>query len=204
MADITIFYSWQSDLANSDNRNFIQSCIDAAVKSLRDTVCIEADRDTKGAFGSPDIANTIFEKISQCDIFIADVSIINSEQYIKNENGEFIKIQKLSPNPNVLLELGYAAGVIGWDNTICIMNEDYGLPDQMPFDLEHRRLTCYSLKNKEKSEVRKELRNIISDTVMNVMENGIRPKNGMAAYQIGSYYESSVISDIRRFFPISS
>ena len=204
MADITIFYSWQSDLANSDNRNFIQSCIDAAVKSLRDTVCIEADRDTKGAFGSPDIANTIFEKISQCDIFIADVSIINSEQYIKNENGEFIKIQKLSPNPNVLLELGYAAGVIGWDNTICIMNEDYGLPDQMPFDLEHRRLTCYSLKNKEKSEVRKELRNIISDTVMNVMENGIRPKNGMAAYQIGSYYESSVISDIRRFFPMES
>lgn len=204
MADITIFYSWQSDLASGDNRNFIQSCIDAAVKSLRDTVCIEADRDTKGAFGSPDIASTIFEKISQCDIFIADVSIINSEQYEKNENGEFIKIQKLSPNPNVLLELGYAAGVIGWDNIICIMNKDYGLPNQMPFDLEHRRLTCYSLKGKEKSEVRKELRNIISDTVMNVMENGVRPKNGMAAYQIGSFFESSVISDIRRFYPMES
>ena len=204
MADITIFYSRQSDLANSDNRSFIQSCIDAAVKSLRDTVCIEADRDTKGAFGSPDIANTVFKKISQCDIFIADVSIINSEQYVKNEKGEFIKIQKFSPNPNVLLELGYAAGVIGWDNIICIMNEDYGLPDQMPFDLEHRRLTSYSLKDKEKPEVRKVLRNIITDTVMYVMENGVRPKNGMAAYQIGSYFESSVISDIRRFYPMES
>lgn len=46
----------------------------------------------------------------------------------------------------------------------------------MPFDLEHRRLTFYTLNNKDKAVVRKKIRNIISDTVMNVIENGVRPK----------------------------
>lgn len=126
MANINIFYSWQSDLPGAETRNFIQSCIDAAVKTLKDTVYVEANRDTRGNYGSPDITNVIFEKIQQCDIFVADVSIINSEHYELNENGEYVQIQKLSPNPNVLLELGYAAGVIGWENIICIANEDYG------------------------------------------------------------------------------
>lgn len=138
MANINIFYSWQSDLPGAETRNFIQSCIDAAVKTLKDTVYVEANRDTRGNYGSPDITNVIFEKIQQCDIFVADVSIINSEHYELNENGEYVQIQKLSPNPNVLLELGYAAGVIGWENIICIANEDYGNANCMPFDLEHR------------------------------------------------------------------
>ena len=37
MANINIFYSWQSDLPGAETRNFIQSCIDAAVKTLKGT-----------------------------------------------------------------------------------------------------------------------------------------------------------------------
>ena len=58
-SQITIFYSWQSDLPGSETRNIIQDSIKDAVRLLRDTVDIEADRDTKGEFGSPDIAQTI-------------------------------------------------------------------------------------------------------------------------------------------------
>ena len=54
--EIRIFYSWQSDLPNSETRGLIQDSISSAVKMLRDTVEIEADRDTKGEYGSPDIA----------------------------------------------------------------------------------------------------------------------------------------------------
>ena len=50
---VKIFYSWQSDLPNSETRGFIQSCIDAAAKALRDMVYIEADRDTKGEYFQP-------------------------------------------------------------------------------------------------------------------------------------------------------
>ena len=75
-SQITIFYSWQSDLPGSETRNIIQDSIKDAVRLLRDTVDIEADRDTKGEFGSPDIAQTIFSKIDDCDIFVADVSAV--------------------------------------------------------------------------------------------------------------------------------
>lgn len=61
--EIRIFYSWQSDLPNSETRGLIQDSISSAVKMLRDTVEIEADRDTKGEYGSPDIVQTIFSKI---------------------------------------------------------------------------------------------------------------------------------------------
>lgn len=47
-SQITIFYSWQSDLPGNETRNIIQDGIKDAVRLLRDTVDIEADRDTKG------------------------------------------------------------------------------------------------------------------------------------------------------------
>lgn len=56
-SQITIFYSWQSDLPGNETRNIIQDGIKDAVRLLRDTVEIEADRDTKGEYGSPDIAH---------------------------------------------------------------------------------------------------------------------------------------------------
>ena len=83
--EIRIFYSWQSDLPNSETRGLIQDSISSAVKMLRDTVEIEADRDTKGEYGSPDIVQTIFSKIDECDIFIADVSIVNKYSSITDE-----------------------------------------------------------------------------------------------------------------------
>lgn len=184
--EIKIFYSWQSDLPGNTTRNLIQSSIDDAVKSLRGTVSINADRDTKGEYGSPDIAQTIFSKIDDCDIFIADVSVVN-KYYSINNDGNKIDAIKLSPNPNVLLELGYAAGVVNWENVICIINTDYGEPNDLPFDIAHRRLTPYSLANTEKADVRKYLRNIIAETVMNLLENGKRVKNNFANLIVGSF-----------------
>lgn len=95
------------------------------------------DRDTLGVNGSPDITNTIFEKIEQSSLFICDISIIN-----QNKSTE----RKL-PNQNVLIELGYAIGVLGWDKIICIMNEDYGSISLLPFDLKQHRVVTYSGKN---------------------------------------------------------
>ena len=55
---------------------------------LRDTVDIEADRDTKGEFGSPDIAQIIFSKIDDCDIFIADVSAVCQYETIDKDGNK--------------------------------------------------------------------------------------------------------------------
>lgn len=183
---IKIFYSWQSDLPGNQTRSVIQESIESVVKSKKDTVEIIADRDTKGEYGSPDIVETIFKKIDECDIFIADVSIVN-RYYAIDEEGKPIKAVKTTPNPNVLLELGYAAHVLGWENIICILNTDFGKIEELPFDIRQRRLTPYSLENKKKSEVRKMLRGIIESTVMNIQENGIRVKGSSSNHVVGAY-----------------
>ena len=179
-----IFYSWQSDLPNSKTRGFIQDCIDAAIKHLADIVFIEADRDTQGELGSPDIVETIFSKIDECDLFIADVSIVNKYNAV-DDNGKKSKAIKLSPNPNVLLELGYAAKTLTWERVVCIMNTDYGKVGELPFDLEHRRPLQYSLDGQKKSEVREYVRNIIVGNVLNAMEQGVRAKGNAANHIVG-------------------
>ena len=111
----TIFYSWQSDLPNKDNRSFIENCIKKAIKKLKvgfePTLALTIDRDTQETIGTPDIAGTIFDKIAKADIFICDISIINNNSQSRK-----------CPNPNVLLELGYAIKTLGWDRIICFYN----------------------------------------------------------------------------------
>jgi hypothetical protein len=74
-----VFYSWQSDLPNASNRGFIQRALESAAQAIKadDAVEIEpvVDRDTQGVPGSPEIASTIFSKITAADVFVADVSI---------------------------------------------------------------------------------------------------------------------------------
>ena len=71
----TIFYSWQSDLPNKDNRSFIENCIEKAIKKdklgFEAGLTIAVDRDTKKTVGTPDIAGTIFDKIAKTDILFA-------------------------------------------------------------------------------------------------------------------------------------
>ena len=68
---------------------------------------------------------------------------------------------KRSPNANVMLELGYAVGILGWDRVICVMNDHFGKPDDLPFDVRHRRFPfVYTLSpnpGETKAEVRKKL-----------------------------------------------
>lgn len=132
----TIFYSWQSDLPNSSNRGLIKEALENAIKSLKRedsyTINPRIDQDTKNTAGSPDIAETIFGKIALADIFIADVSIINKDS-----------ADKKTPNPNILIELGYAVSNLGWDKIILVQNSAYGGPESLPFDLRGRRTVQY-------------------------------------------------------------
>jgi hypothetical protein len=74
------------------------------------------------------------EKIRACAAFVADVTLVGSI-----EPGDGSGERKRTPNPNVLIELGYAVGTLGWERTILVMNTLYGPPEDLPFDLRHRR-----------------------------------------------------------------
>ena len=133
-----VFYSWQSDLDSKGNRSLIQDALNKALKSIKrdgnESIEPVLDRDTNGLQGSPSISESIFNKITLSDVFVADVSIINSHLPGRK-----------TANPNVLIELGYAVSQLGWDRVIMIQNTFYGSPEELPFDLRGRRVIAYSM-----------------------------------------------------------
>ncbi len=130
----TIFYSWLSELPNKTNRGYIKDCLEKAIKQLNQEASLELslDRDTQGKSGSPDIAESIFGKIEEADVFVCDVTLCSEDK----EKGYI--------NSNVAIELGYAAGVLGWDRIVCVFNEHYGPVTDLPFDLRSRRILPYN------------------------------------------------------------
>jgi hypothetical protein len=130
-----IFYSWQSDLKKNFNLNEIRNKlkkISDVMNKANDDYNIKIDESTRDTPGSPDIPNTIFEKIKSSDIFISDISFITDNKTIKQ-----------SPNPNVLIELGYAVGILGWDRIILLFNESYGDLIDLPFDVGKQRISTF-------------------------------------------------------------
>ncbi len=168
-----IFYSWQADLHSGTNRNFILNSIEKACSKIKSEggIAVEpvVDRDTLGLSGAPNISEAILSKIRDADAFIADVSLINtrpSQEVIdtdaeldiynlENPNYRF----RPTPNPNVLIELGYALSHLGNEAIILIINTHYGSIEQLPFDLRSLRTLSYSLppaqtdKTQEKQEL---------------------------------------------------
>jgi hypothetical protein len=133
----TVFYSWQSDLHRKSTRDIIHAAALQAITRLFNRLSLEdsprLDHDTAGEAGAPEIAGTIYSKIKESAVFLADVTFVG--ETLSREN----KAQKLLPNPNVFLELGYAAAILGWKRIILVMNREYGPPERLPFDLKNRR-----------------------------------------------------------------
>jgi len=161
-----IFYSWQSDLPNKTNRGFIMDALEKAAKIVREDDSIEVepviDRDTSGVPGSPDIAATIFKKIEEAALFVADVSIINAGSEIRN-----------TPNPNVLIELGYAMKALGQDKIILILNEAFGKVEMLPFDLRTKRTVSYKMnpENEDRATERNSLSGKLVKATMEILSH---------------------------------
>ncbi|MDK2593523.1 hypothetical protein [Pseudoalteromonas obscura] len=160
-----VFYSWQSDSPGNTNRNLISSALEKAISELKNDESVEVqpviDRDTLGIAGSPDISQSIFSKIDSASAFVCDVSIIDSDA------------KKPSPNPNVLIELGYAIKVLGWNRIIMIMNIEYGQPESLPFDLRSKRVLTYSVASdaQEKAPARNSLKKTLVVALKLILEN---------------------------------
>lgn len=135
---LSIFYSWQGDTSSKTNLAFIESALEEAIKrfhreglgevEMAERPNLALDRDTKGVPGQPPIFDTIIRKIEGCGIFVPDLTFIAT-----TEKGRAI------PNPNVLIEYGYALRAVGRTRIIASMNDAYGDPSQLPFDMRHAR-----------------------------------------------------------------
>ena len=164
----TIFYSWQSDLPNNTNRGFLNTVIEKTISQIHNSESYELepslDRDTQGIPGAPNISQTILDKIKKCDAFIADISIVTGD---KNQG------ERPSPNPNVLLELGYAIALHGWDKIILFCNETHGTEEDLPFDIRQHRRINYTLKQDgTKSKTRKTLISQLKPRLAELLQMG--------------------------------
>lgn len=135
-----VFWSWQSDRAAKFNREVIQTALGRALEALSEELELqpsegpELDHDTKNAKGMAAIADTIFDKIKAAGIFVGDVTTVG-----KSDGGREL------PNPNVLIELGWAWAHLTHERIILVANKYYGpkKAENLPFDIRHRRAVIF-------------------------------------------------------------
>ncbi|HWX35359.1 MAG TPA: hypothetical protein VNZ53_49055 [Steroidobacteraceae bacterium] len=131
MRKIIAFYAWQSDTPEQFNRQFMQIALEDAAKRITQDSALDVelviDYDTAGVPGTPPISDTILKKIDGCDIFIPDVFVARTER------------GKLLPNPNVMMEYGYALRAKTYTAMMPVMNTAFGPPEELPFDMGHLR-----------------------------------------------------------------
>jgi|GEM_PF-5599044 len=155
---MTIFYSWQSDIDGKINRSFIHAALKEAVKKLNATGSfnIIIDHATRNVPGTADIPTSILKKIDDCSIFVADITLINAKD-----------VKRRTPNPNVLIELGYAIKKHGFEKIITIFNSEFGEYQELPFDIKHRRPMEYKYnKNMERITILKLLSKDIENAIL--------------------------------------
>ena len=157
-----LFYSWQSD--RKECRNFVTSIMDKIPEKFSNLVTARVERDTVNVPGSPDIGDTIFERIDNCDLFIADITLINDKG-----SG-----YRRTPNPNVMIELGYAIKALGWERILLLRCIDYGDIEELPFDINHRRICNYTLAlSEDDAEIKTEKKKQSKQAVFSNIEASI-------------------------------
>ena len=223
---ITIFYSWQSTTEGKYNRYFIKDCIENATKKIKKLpdfkdIDFEFQEGITGESGSVSVAETITDKrIPTCDIFIADLSVINWVSKWKRFLKSIIKDEyKPFQNNNVILEYGVAVNSVGKERIIGILNTKFGSPNEnpnnIPFDIRHLRFPIeynYFLNNEnKKAEIKKQLisdiTNALKNTVPFVLKFQKSKFNPFDAWnewneklrnpQIETFIENSKIQDIK-------
>ena len=173
---VTVFYSWQSDLPSKTNRGLIRDALEGACKDLSAGLeePVRVDSDTQGVPGAVDIAATIFEKIEKADVFVADVSIIGTAKLKDEEKGRPV------PNPNVMIELGYAKRALGVNRVVMVCNTAYGEIERLPFDIRGKSVMAYSFQEGEdgkpagpRNELRGKLKAAISAALEAARERAV-------------------------------
>ncbi|REG92250.1 TIR domain-containing protein [Flavobacterium aquicola] len=164
-SNITVFYSWQSDLSKDTNQHGIKLSIKSAIPLIEtdfENIDIVIDEATRNVSGSPDITKEIFRKISNSDIFICDLTPI----------GESLDKKKKLSNPNVLIELGYAIAELGWERIILLFNTNYGkIPDDLPFDVAKHRTTTFKIIDKSDKSGKNELTGVLTKAIKLIIRN---------------------------------
>lgn len=182
-----VFYSYQTDIETDLNQEFIKSILFDIKEKVKDEELI-ISYGFRNSSGNPPLAQEMLAQASNCDVFIGDVTFTSAklnllknrlfklgkrELILKEKDGD-----KKSPNPNVLLETGFSWANHSPHNTILVMNTAFGLPNEMPVDMNDLRWPIkYHLCKKQLKDdsyvksVRKELTKDLTIAIKSVIKS---------------------------------
>lgn len=165
----------------------------ALVESERDDQFL-LDKDTQGVPGMPPISEVIFDKITNCGIFVPDLSFVGSTQ-----KGRAL------PNPNVLIEYGWALNSLGYQRIVPVLNSAFGDPSEkeLPFDMRHlRRPITYKLSKsstpKQKSAEKIKLEKDFVRAFQLILKSGVIKKKEPESLE--QFIETQSTTDPSTFF----
>lgn len=126
-----IFWSWQADLDKKTGQYFVRDALKEAADLLHEDLGLDeaerldVDHDTKDVPGTPPIVETIFNKIADAAIFVADATPVG-----RTASGKALL------NPNVMIELGFARQALGYHRIVLVANSEHlSNIEELPFDL---------------------------------------------------------------------
>jgi hypothetical protein len=135
-----VFWSWQSDTYGKIGRHFVRDVLERAVSALKEPREIEEpseraareaihlDQDRKGVSGSPDLAPTIFKKIAEASVFVADVTIVGESTAPRRPDERPKKLI----NSNVAIEYGFALRALTDARILMVQNVHFGNREELP------------------------------------------------------------------------
>jgi hypothetical protein len=157
---LKLFFSWQADAPTGVCRNFIEKALKQALVRVVTSIEVESavrevgigiDRDTLDTAGWAPIVDTIFKKIDDAAVFVPDLTFVATR----------LDGQRPAPNPNVLVECGWALKSLTYERILPIMNVRFGSPngDALPFNMRHLRHPIqYDLDESASEETRRGVR----------------------------------------------
>ena len=173
-----IFYSWMDWRPTSTNHYLIGEALDEAAKLVKTRskgrFILRVDQDTRDSPGARTIADVVLGKIDECDLFLGDVSLVETDATDKHGN------RRKTTNPNVMLELGWAAQRRSWHEMILVFNDAYGdTPTEVPFDLGYKKVIAYSASETDPDleKVRDSLAQRLATEILGILEEPLAFSN---------------------------
>ena len=128
MKHYRLFQAWQNQ--DKEYTDFLTKTIENVVKiELEKDINIEVIRfPAQDEAGSPDVVNMVWEQISNCDLFVGDLTSIadNDTHSISN--------------PNVMYEVGIADAILGEKRVILVCSKETNI-EKLAFDVNHKRIS---------------------------------------------------------------
>lgn len=160
---LRLFFSWQveSDTPKQHNKPFIWDCLNAAANNVQNKgdlrgITIEVQEGVRDTPGTPETVNKCFERIDACHIFVSDLTIADSYNWLEKAASRVSgKKHRLEPNSNVLTEYSRARAKKGEGQIITVMNTINGSVkeknDLFPIDIRKDRFPItFCLKKDER------------------------------------------------------